>query len=352
MELKSQSHPLQLAGRTLGTGRHHVRIPVTRDLSDAEIALHAHVIVGSKPGPTLTLTSTLHGVEWLSIEMIKRAVEAIDPTDLTGAVIALPVVNPPALGAFTRTMPDDSDSPDLNRIFPGGQAWTSEQIAETVVREILPHTSALIDFHLGIWGSSFGYVAYGSDFPDERVSDASRRMAEAFDFPMVCAEKIVAKFPGARSMCGYAGSALGIPSCIGELGGSGFDHDREQGWIDDTVTGILNVMREFGMLPGTNAKRRRHLVFEKKVRVNPRHGGMLYPVREREELGREVGEGELLARVVSPYTFEVLEELRAPFDGYLAWISRWYPVRPGDWAFGVVPKDDAGTRWVEAEAEQ
>mgnify|MGYP001060194314 CR=1 FL=1 len=348
-ELKIQEGPFQLAGNTYATGKHRCRIPVTRDLNDAEIALHAHVVVGAKPGPTLTLTSTLHGVEWLSIEMIRRAVAAIDPQELSGAVIGLPVVNPPALGALSRCMPDDSDSPDLNRIFPGGQAWTSDQIAETVTREILPHTSALIDFHLGIWGSSFGYVAYGSDFPDQQVTETSRRMAEAFDFEMICAEKIVAKFPGARSMCGYAGSTLGIPSCIGELGGSGFDHDREQAWIDTTVTGILNVMRKFGMLPGANPPRRRHLEFAAKVRVNPRFGGILYPVREREELGREVTEGELLAQVISPYTFEVLEELRAPFDGYLAWISRWYPVRPGDWAFGVIPKHDPGTRWVEAE---
>lgn len=348
-DFKRFDHPLQLGGKIFDTGKHHWRIPVTRDLNDGEIALHAHVIVGVKPGPTLTLTSTLHGVEWLSIEMIRRAVDAIDPAALSGAVVALPVVNPSALGALTRSTPDDSDAPDLNRVFPGGQTWISEQIAATVAEEILPQTSALIDFHLGIWGSSFGYVAYGSDFPDEGVSAASRRMAEVFDFPMVCAEKIVAKFPGARSMCGYAGSRLGIPSCIGELGGSGFDHQREQEWIDTSVTGVLNVMRDLGMLPGENAKRRRHLVFEKKVRVNPRFGGILYPVREREELGREVAAGELLARVVSPYSFEMLEELRAPFDGYLAWISRWYPVRPGDWAFGVIPKDDPGTRWVEAE---
>lgn len=348
-ELKVREGPFQLAGSTYPTGSHHCRIPVTRDLNDAEIALHAHVLVGAKPGPTLTLTSTLHGVEWLSIEMIRRAVAAIDPQELSGAVIALPVVNPPALGSLSRCMPDDSDSPDLNRIFPGSQTWTSDQIAQTVAREILPLTSALIDFHLGIWGSSFGYVAYGNDFPNPQISATSRRMAEAFDFPMVCAEQMIAKFPGARSMCGYAGSELGIPSCIGELGGSGFDRELEQGWIDTTVTGILNVMREFGMLPGENAGRRRYLAFEKKVRVNPRFGGILYPVREREELGREVAEGELLARVLSPYSFEVLEELRAPFDGYLAWISRWYPVRPGDWAFGVIPKDDPTTRWVEAE---
>jgi uncharacterized protein len=110
------------------------------------------------------------------------------------------------------------------------------------------------------------------------------------------------------------------------------------------------VLREIGMLEGQNVPARRHRHFENEVRVNPSVGGMLHPVQDRERLGREVAEGELLARVVSPYTFEVLEELRAPFDGYLAWSPRWYPVRPGDWAFGVMPKDDPTTRWVEAAA--
>ena len=347
--LKVFEHPITLSGNRFTTGKHHWKIPVTRDLNDGEIGIHTHIVVGAEPGPTLTLTSTLHGVEWLSIEMIKRVVERIEVEELAGAVLALPVVNPAALGTLTRSTPDDSDAPDLNRVFPGKQTWISEQLAATVVREVLPRTSAIIDFHLGIWGSSFGYVAYGGDFPDETVRANSRRMAEAFNLPMLCAEKIVSNHPGPRSLVGYAGTQLGIPSCIGELGGSGFDHDREESWIEECVTGIFNVMRELGMLPGENAKRRRHLEFENKVRVNPRFGGLLYPVQEREELGREVAEGELLARVVSPYTFETLEELKAPFDGYLAWISRWYPVRPGDWAFGVIPKDDPTTRWVDAE---
>ena len=137
ISVKTHAHPLRLGGQTFGTGRHLWRIPVTRDLSDAEIALSTHVIVGARPGPTLTLTSTLHGVEWLSIEMIRRAIEAIDPAELSGAVLALPVVNPPALGAFSRCAPDDSDSPDLNRVFPGAHTWINDQIAATVVREIL-----------------------------------------------------------------------------------------------------------------------------------------------------------------------------------------------------------------------
>jgi predicted deacylase len=345
--VKSQSHPLRLGSSELGHGRHLLRLPVTTDLDGAEIALYVHAVVGARPGPTLTLTSTLHGVEWLSIEMIRRVIERLDPDTLSGAVLGLPVVNPPALRSSSRTAPDNSDSPDLNRIFPGKHTWINDLIAKTVVEHVLPVTSALVDFHLGIWGSSFGYVAYGGDFPDPAVTEASRAMAQAFDFELVCQERLLGSFPGPNSLAGYAGAKLGIPSCIGELGGAGFSRSEEEAWIEATVTGLQNVMRSLGMLPGSNAKPRRHLYFENKVRVNPSVGGMLHPAQEEERLGREVKEGELLATVVSPYTFEVLEELRAPFDGYLAWIPRWYPVRPGDWAFGVIPKDDPTTRWVE-----
>jgi predicted deacylase len=344
---KHMKHPLELGGKTLGPGRHHVAIPVTTDLGGADIALHAHVLVGTKSGPTLTLTSTLHGVEWLSIEMIKRVVEGIDPDELTGAIIALPVVNPPALGAFTRSTPGDSDTPDLNRIFPGKGTWTAELIAKTVVREILPHTSALIDFHLGIWGSSFGYVVHGTDFPDPSVNETSKSMALAFGLPLVGAQRIIGDRPGTGSLVGYAGAELGIPSCIGELGGAGFDRATEESWIDTTVEGVRNAMRVLGMLSGAVPAPGRYLTFETKSRVNPSYGGLLYPVHEPETFGREVEEGELLARVVSPYTFEVLEELRAPFNGYISYYARWYPVQPGDWAFGVIPKDHPATRWVE-----
>lgn len=339
--------PLVLGGQSLGQGRHHLKLPVTIGLDGAEVALHVHAVVGARPGPTLTLTSTLHGVEWLSIEMIRRVVERLDPQQMSGALLGVPVVNPPALGALSRCAPDDSDSPDLNRIFPGKHSWTNDLIAKVFTAQILPATSALVDFHLGIWGSSFGYVAYGGDLPDPQVAAASRAMAHAFDFDMVCKERLVGNFPGPSALSSYASVALNIPTCIGELGGAGFAFEQEEAWIEATVRGIENVMRAMGILEGDAPAPRRHLHFENKVRVNPSVGGMLHPAKDIEELGREVAEGELLATVVSPYTFEVLEELRAPYDGYLAWIARWYPVRPGDWAFGVIPKHDPTTVWVD-----
>lgn len=348
MTPKTQAHPIRLAGGEYRQGRHHLKIPVTTDLGGNDIGIHGHLVVGSSPGPTLTLASTLHGVEWLSIEMIRRVIERLDPAALTGAVLGLPVVNAPALGAFTRATPGDSDTPDLNRIFPGKGTWTAELIAKTVVREVLPHTSALIDYHLGIWGSSFGYVVHGTDFPNAAVNEVSERMALAFALPLVGRQRIVGDRPGIGSMVGYAGAVMDIPNCIAELGGAGFARETEEAWIETCVEGVLHAMRALGMLAGDAQRRERYLVFETKDRVNPSFGGLFYPATPDERFGREVAEGELLGRVVSPYTFEVLEELRAPFDGYVAYFARWYPVQPGDWAYGIVPKDHPGTRWVDA----
>ena len=81
-------------------------------------------------------------------------------------------------------------------------------------------------------------------------------------------------------------------------------------------------------------------------RVNPRAGGYLDPINPVEAFGREVRAGELLGRIISPFTFEVLEELVSPIAGWLGYWARNYPVRPGDWAYGVIPKDHPSTRWV------
>jgi hypothetical protein len=88
------------------------------------------------------------------------------------------------------------------------------------------------------------------------------------------------------------------------------------------------------------------LVYETVHRVNPRKGGLLLPTTVPERFGRPVSAGERLGVVVSPYSLEVIEELDAPFDGFLAYWARDYPVHPGDWSFGVIPGDHPGTRRV------
>jgi uncharacterized protein len=347
MASASSSPGLDLHGSHYGPGRHICRIHVTTDLNRGRIDLVNHVVVGAEAGPVLFVASTLHGGEWISIEVVRRIVERLDPDRMAGSVIALPVANPTALGQLTRSTPDESDNADLNRVFPGGEAWITEQLAATITNEILPHVSALIDFHYGSWGSTFGRVSYGKDFPDPDVAQTSRAMALAFDYPLVRAQT-TQRFPGPGSMVGYAGTHLGIPGIIGGVGGAGFEADQEEAWLEANVAGVMNVMRQLGIL-GEPVERGRILEFSSMERVNPTIGGFLYPSRDDDELGREVASGEILATVVSPYTRETLETLTAPCNGYLMYHPRWYPVRPGDWAYGVIPKRHEGTMWVEPD---
>ena len=51
------------------------------------------VVNGVHPGPALCLTATIHGDELNGIEIIRRMVYDLDPEELSGAVIGIPIVN-------------------------------------------------------------------------------------------------------------------------------------------------------------------------------------------------------------------------------------------------------------------
>lgn len=332
------------------TGIHRVRLPVTTDLNDADITIWVHAIVGAKPGPTLTLLSGAHGNEWAHLAWFARFVSEFDPRTLGGRILVVPVANSVSLGQLKRAVPDDSDMPDVNRSFPGkGRrfTWIAEQIATVLADEVVSASDFLLEFHLGIWGSTLGSSIVGSGYSRPEVNDGSRDLALAFGVPLVFQTNAVAAFPGPRSALGYTGEVRGIPASGSMLGGSGFDRAEEAGWAEANLRGVRNVLIHLGMVEGRMQLPERYLFYSTVHRVNPRTGGLVVPERVPDTFGREVAEGELLGKVLSPYRLETMEELRSPFNGYLAYWCRTYPVRPGDWTFGVIPKDDPGTRWIE-----
>ncbi|MGQ0568843.1 MAG: succinylglutamate desuccinylase/aspartoacylase family protein [Armatimonadota bacterium] len=340
---------LSIGGHLVGPGeRRAIRLPITTGLNGAELALWVHVVRGRTPGPVLTLLSTLHGGEWFSIDVLRQIVRGTDPATLQGAVIAVPVANPPALARQTRNMPDESDSPDLNRIFPGTHTWTSDQLASAIAREVMPQASCLLDFHMGPWGSAFQDILIGDDYPQPGLSDETERLALAFGSPIIRRAKVVSGFPGPKSSIGYAGGVLGIPALGVEVGGVGFGPRLEDIWRQRTVDGVRAVMGALGMIDGApNPRPSRQLIYRTGHRVNPTKGGFLRSSFGGDALGREVDKGTLLGEVMSPYTLTAIEQLRAPARGLLFYVARDYPVRPGDWAFGIANTEDGTARWVE-----
>src|SRR5215471_17142277 len=60
---------------------------------DAATNIPVIVINGDKRGPVLALVSGAHGTEYTSIVAIEKLINALDPSQITGTVILVPLVN-------------------------------------------------------------------------------------------------------------------------------------------------------------------------------------------------------------------------------------------------------------------
>src|ERR1700737_5324248 len=63
---------------------------------DAATNIPVVVVNGAKPGKILALVSGAHGTEYTSIIAIEKLISALDPAQVTGTVILVPLVNIPS----------------------------------------------------------------------------------------------------------------------------------------------------------------------------------------------------------------------------------------------------------------
>jgi predicted deacylase len=339
---------LALAGIHVPAGtRRLVRLPVAHDLT-GPVDIATHVVAGAHDGPTLLLLSMLHGNEWFSVVVIRDLLASLDPGTLRGTVLAVPVANPPAMLTRSRCIQDDADEPDANRTFGGPYQWLSNQITRTLADHLLPLASAIIDYHVGDWGATMADVSWVDDYRDPLVSMRSRALATAYGFPVIHALTIHSGLRGPRTSLGYAGEQFGIPGIVAEVGGLGFGTAQEAAWMRQNVNGTRGVMQELGMLDGEPPRLDRYLEVHDYWRVGPRAGGYLEPLAGLDRQFTDVAPGELLARVVDPQSFEVVDEVRSPGQGTIFYACRAHMVRPGGWAFGVARRGNGRTGWVTA----
>jgi len=131
-----------------------------------------------------------------------------------------------------------------------------------------------------------------------------------------------------------------------EVGGSWLCPADTAYYIDVMVKGLRGMLRHLGMLEG-EAKPVRQIRFglEGRREVRPKHSGYLISNYARpEDLGKLIAAGTKLGEVIDLYSYQVLEELTAPTDGYL-FFSR-YPgvVGGGTQAFALA--EAAASSWV------
>jgi len=336
---------INIGGKTIQPGtRDIVTVPVTKDLG-VEINIKAHILAGKFDGPTFLFLSMLHGEEWFSMLILRELIRRIDLNELKGNIIAIPVANVSAFNTGTRCVMDNSDEPDANRSFGGEYLWLTNQITRVIEEEFMSKSDYMIDYHVGTWGCTMADIGYGSDYDDPKISEISRGMALAYQFPVIHEMKLNKGTHSKRTSMGRAALHYGIPAIVPEIGGLGFGEDIEKGWIEDNIRGIMGNLKYLGMLEGEPEYCDKYLFVGDYWRVSPKNGGYLEPVIGLDRQFTKVEKGELLARIIDPETFEVLEELRSPGEGVIFYTCRSYMVRPGGWAYGVASLENNSSYW-------
>ena len=132
-------------------GKRNYFLEVT--MSNDKIQIPVIEIVGNKPGHTLILIAGLHGDEYEATQVVFQLNREIDFNNLNGRVIMVPIGNPLAHRAQSRSTPEIYDGKNLAREFPGNpDGSVTQRIADKIWKLIIDNCGGndlVIDLHAG-----------------------------------------------------------------------------------------------------------------------------------------------------------------------------------------------------------
>jgi uncharacterized protein len=117
--------------------------------SDVGTNIPVAVIRGPKPGPTLALVAGAHGTEYASIIALEKLIQELNPADISGTVIIVPLVN---IASFEQKVPhvNPVDGKSMNRFYPGNPNGTqTERASWAITKQVVEKSDYLIDLHGG-----------------------------------------------------------------------------------------------------------------------------------------------------------------------------------------------------------
>ncbi len=273
------------------------------------------VVNGVSKGPTLCLTSAVHGDELNGIEMVRRVIQDLDPARVKGAVIGVPIVNLQGFRRGSRYLPDRRD---LNRFFPGNATGSSaSRIAASLFDNIIRHCDGLVDIHTGSLNRT--------NLPQLR---ADLRNAAVREFANGFGAFMVLHNAGTPGTLRRAATDIGIPAVTLEAGEPG---RLQSAQVREGTAGItrlldaLNIVNRMNLLAGPRP------VYYRSTWVRSDSGGILFSLVR---LGQLVAAGDILGTVTDPITNEQ-NLIYSPVSGRVVGMALNQVVMPGFATFNL-----------------
>jgi hypothetical protein len=223
-----QKHRFFFRGVEMGTGQHwYVPIVVAR---------------GVRAGKGVALIAGVHGDELSSMRTVQQVMDELDPSTMTGSVIAVLGVSRAAIEFTQARWPmayAGGSSVDINRVWPGNEDGENPPTRHAGLlwnRLFKPNVDLALDFHTVSTGCDFTLFIYA----DLRHPDIYQ-MAQLFPVEQIKDDA------GEEGTLETTLVEAGIPALTVEVG-SPRVYDGPK--IALAVEGTLNVLKHHQMIPG------------------------------------------------------------------------------------------------------
>jgi len=290
---------------------------------DAATSIPVIVVNGAKPGKILALVSGAHGTEYTSIIAIEKLISALDPAQVSGIVILVPLVN---ISSFEQKVPhvNPIDNKSMNRFYPGKADGTqTERASFLITKQIVDRCDYLIDYHGGDLDESLRPYAYWGPTGREEQDRISKQMVLAFGLDHIIIWRERPTDPTATRYLDNTASVRGKPSIVVEAGHAGTVESDDLALL---VNGTLSTMRALKMLPGDPHPIENPVWLDKIVDVTGEQLGIFYPLVKR---GAYVEAGMKLG-YVTDFFGKVIAEPRAPVAGVILHVNALPTLKKGD----------------------
>jgi len=333
--------PFGIGGVEIPVGeRRLVDLPVSRLSNHTPVTLPVHVLHGPNPGPTMFVSAAVHGDELNGVEVIRRVLRTLQPGNIRGTLLCVPVVNAYGFIGRSRYLPDRRD---LNRSFPGSPNGSlAARLAHLFLTEVVRRSQLGIDLHTA--------AVHRVNLPQIRC-DFERRPS-CRELGLAFGAQVVLESPERPGSLRRAAREAGVDVLVYE-GGEGLRFDEFA--IKAGVDGIMRVMLKLGMLEAPEGVRgfedggngvRPPLFANAAKWVRAPEGGVF---RTSKRIGDAVSEGEQIGVIANPYE-ESDTPVRSPRRGIIIGRTTLPIVNMGDALFHIAWSQEIGGARAEREA--
>lgn len=279
------------------------------DKEGNESYLPVAVLRGKEAGPVFTIVAGVHGFEYPPIVATQALLQEIDPEQLRGTLIVVPIAS---LGAFYARTPFTSpeDGVNLNGAFPGDlNGSITQQKAHFITNNIIAASDIFVDIHGGDAPEDLlPFICYynNTKAPEQTALAEQLCLQSGFQYVVSYPYTISATDPAKyafKQAVQDGKTALSI-----ECGRLGNVEEAEVDLIKKSVYSMLASLKMYGdtATPHPRVVRRNHQVY-----VRSGVQGIFYG---KFRAGDEVQKGDLIGYSTDEFG-TVLEEYKATISG-------------------------------------